>query len=181
MTDTLSAAPQIVSIRRLDWRNYGDRARFVKDGVLVDGTVDHILRSGKRDYVLITVDGVGYALLLSSEVELTPAPGHPPVPHETAHPLPGTPAEPAQAGLVRIPAGNLDGTRVGNRISMRIGENETAGVLESVRDGAMMMMITVSGKFYALPRAKMVSVTPSRPMMSRAAFDVYYKELTTSL
>ena len=180
MTATLSAAPQIVSIRRLDWRNYGDRIRFVKDGVLVDGTVDHILRSGKRDYLRITVDGVGYALLLSSEVELTPAPGHPPVPHETAHPLPAGAGSAWAPDSVRIPAGNLDGTRVGNRISMRIGENETAGVLESVRDGAM-MMIAVSGQSYAIPRGKMVSVTPSHPLMSRAAFDIYYESLTNSL
>ena len=180
MTALLSEAPQIVSIRRLDWRNYGDRARFVKDGVLVDGTVDHILRSGKRDYLLITVGGVGYALLLSSEVELTPAPGHPPVPHETAHPLPAGAGSAWAPDSVRIPAGNLDETQVGNRISMRIGENETDGVLESVRDGAM-TMITVAGKAYALPHGKMVSVTPPHPLMSRAAFDAYYKALTTSL
>ena len=176
MTALLAAAPQTVSIRRLDGRNSGDRIRFIKDGVLVDGTVDHILRSGKRDYVLITVDGVGYSLFLSSEVELTPAPGHPPVPHETAHPLPGAPTEPAPAGLVRIPAGNLDETQRGYRISMRIGENETASVLESVRDG-FMMMITVSGKAYALPHDKMVSATPPHPLMSRAAFDIFYDAL----
>ena len=174
MTALLNEAPQIVSIRRLDEHNFGDRIRFIKDGVLIDGTIDHVLRSGKREFVLITVDGVGYLLFDTSEVELTPAPGHPPVPHESAHPLPTATTATAPAGLTQIPAGNLDETQVGYRISMRIGETVTTGILEAVHDGTM-LTVTVSGQAYALPHDKMVSVTPPHPLMSRDAFETFYE------